>query len=145
CSQLRVDAAAWRHRLNVCPCQAAESGGNFQPGPDRTFGRVFLRRRKAEKCHDAVAPVLRDMDVVSADDRGANLAVLLQQTVHVFGVKLARKRSPTDQIAEDHGDLTALNTGRLGAWGIHLRGMISRLGAARAEFCHSGKKFSAMT
>ena len=26
-----------------------------------------------------------------------------------------------------------------------LRRMISRLGAARAEFCHSGKKFPAMT
>ena len=97
--------------------QAADSGDDFQPGPDRAFGRVFLRRRKAEVCHDAVAQVLRDMAVVSADDRGANLAVLLQQAVHVLGVKLARKRSRADQIAEDHGDLAALDAGCLRALG----------------------------
>jgi hypothetical protein len=36
--------------------------------------------------------------------------------------------------------LAALNAGRRWAWRIRLR-----LRAARAEFCHSGKKFSAMT
>jgi hypothetical protein len=41
--------------------------------------------------------------------------------------------------------LAALNAGRLWAWGIRLPQMISRLRAARTEFCCSGKKFSAMT
>jgi hypothetical protein len=53
---------------------------------------------------------------------------------------LARKRGRADQIGEDHSDLAALNAGRRWAWRIRLR-----LRAARAEFCHSGKKFSAMT
>ena len=35
--------------------QAADSGDDFQPSPNRAFRRVFLRRWKAEKCHDAVA------------------------------------------------------------------------------------------
>lgn len=53
---------------------------------------------------------------------------------------MARKRGRADQIRKDHGDLAALNAGRLWASRIRLR-----LCAARAEFCHSGKKFSAMT
>ena len=36
-----------------------------------------VRCRKAEKCHDAVAQVLGDMAVVSVDDRGTNLVILL--------------------------------------------------------------------
>jgi hypothetical protein len=80
-------------RLAIGAFQAADSGRNFQSGPDRTLGRVLLCGRKAEKCHDAVAQILRDMAVISTDDRGTNLTILLQQTVHVLGVKLASKRS----------------------------------------------------
>ena len=74
---------------------------------------MFLRRWKAEICQDAITQILRDMAVVSADDRGADLAVLLQQAVHVLGVELAGKPGRTDQIAEDHGDLAALDARRL--------------------------------
>src|SRR5262249_42857782 len=75
------DANAGLQRFPIGAFQTPDGSGNFQSGADRTFGRVFLRGRKAKKCYDAVAQVLRDMAVVSADDRGANLAVFLQQMV----------------------------------------------------------------
>ena len=126
------DADAGLQRPTIRTCQAPDSGDEFQPGTDRAFGRVFLRSRKAEIRQDAVAQVLCDMAVVSADDRGADLAVLVQQAAHVLGVELTGEPGRADQIAEDHGDLAALDARCLWAWGIHLRRTIRRSCATRA-------------
>jgi hypothetical protein len=137
----RRATATDRHR----PLQASDSSDDFQPGPDRAFGGVLLCGGKAEQCHDAIAQELGDMAVVSADDPGTSPAVLFQQAVHVFGVKLARKGSRADQITEKHGDLAALDGGCLRPWGVRLRGTTSRVGVTRAQFCRGSNEPSAMT
>ena len=116
------DTDAGLQRRAIGAFQAADGGDDFQPGPDRAFGRVFLRRWKAEIRQDAIAQILRDMAVVPADDRGASLAVLVQQAAHVLGVELTGERGRADQIAEHHGDLAALDARCLRAWGIPCAG-----------------------
>ena len=111
----KVDKATGDHKGGVVVAVFSTDDGNFRYAVHiEGYGALqFLTEENssftaASRLY-AVPLVLRGKALISADDRGANLAVLLQQVIDILGIKSARKSNRADQINEDRGDLATLD------------------------------------
>ena len=91
-------------RMTLEPLDRRDHG---QPGAHRPLGVVLVRDRPAKIGQDAVAQILSDMAFEPADDLRAGRLVRLHHRAQVLGIEPRRQRGRADQVAEQHGQLTA--------------------------------------
>ena len=103
-------------RQSVRPLQPSDLLDGFKTGPDRQFGCVLQRQRKAKIHQYSVAQILRDISVIFADRGNAGVPILAQQADEVFGIQLASERGRAHEIDEYDGDLAALDQRRGLTW-----------------------------
>ena len=87
--------------------QAGDRLDHRQSGAYRPLGIVLVRLRVAKIDQDAVAHVLGDKTVETADRLGDGPVVAAEQLAQILRVMTGRERGGADQIAEHHRQLTA--------------------------------------
>src|SRR5262249_56401397 len=82
---------------------------DLEPGPHRPRGIVFMSLRMSEVDQEAIAEILRDISVETTNDRSADGLIAPHNSAPLFRIEPRRQRRRPDDIAEHHGELTALS------------------------------------
>ena len=88
--------------------QFVETRQDFQPGPDRAMGVVFMGGRIAEIYEDTIAKILSDMAIEALNHRARGLLISSDQCSQIFRIEPAGQAGRVREVTEHDSDLTTL-------------------------------------
>ncbi|HYP36152.1 MAG TPA: hypothetical protein VEQ62_07410 [Stellaceae bacterium] len=103
------DANANRERFPGARLESRNRGNDIEPRPDGSLGIVFVREGIAEIGQYSVAPELGEEAVIGPRDTGAGGVIGVDHGAHVLWIESGRQGSRAHQIADHHGEVTALS------------------------------------
>src|SRR6516225_3714706 len=102
------DANANRERFGGARLESRNCGDDLEPRPHGSLGIVFVRDWIAEIGQYPVAPELSEEAVIGSRNTGAGGVIGIDHDAHVLRIESGRQSSRAHQIADHHGEVTAL-------------------------------------
>src|SRR5262249_20332442 len=106
--QAARDANANRERSPRARLELGNGGNDFEPRQHGSLGIVFVRAGIAEIGQYSVAPELGEEAIISSCDTCAGGVIGIDHGAHILRIESRRQGRRAHQIADHHGEVTAL-------------------------------------